>query len=196
MNKRRRISEDGQSSPIKQSTSTVTTPSRTKPNVLPNFMTPTKASLAKSYPHLAKQQQPRGHIPSPTRQTPRRSIAPEGLTDVVEVNGATAGRSFLEIANDGNEEREATIVEPTRISVSVTAKKSSVFETQLSREEEIERQKGILMRRVRLLRAECENLEQQLEQARLSRQNTSDAQRKAKSNIDATMYFLLWWTWS
>ena len=193
MNKRRRISEDGKSSPTKQSATTPTTPSRTKPNVLPNFMTPTKASVAKSYPHLAKQQQqqPRGRISSPTRQPPRRSIAPQGLTEVVEVNGGTTGRSFLEIGNDGDEEREAKIVEPTGMAMSVTAKKSSLVETQLSSEEEIERQKGVLMRRVRLLRAECENLEQQLEQARQSRQNSLDAQRKAQSNVDATMYFLL-----
>ena len=188
MNKRRRVSEDGKSSPIKQSTA-VTTPSRTKPNVLPNFMTPTKASVAKSYPHLAKQQQPRERITSPTRQPPRRSTAPEGLTEVVEVYGATAGRSFREIGNDGDEEREARIVEPTGMAMSVTLKKSNLGETHLSSEEEIERQKAILMRRVRLLRAECESLEQRLEQARQSRQNSFDAQRKAKSNVDATMYF-------
>src|SRR5215471_20804431 len=114
MNKRRRISEDGKSSPIKQSTTAPTTPSSTKPNVLPNFMTPTKASVAKSYPHLAKQQQQlREPVQSPTRQPPRRSIAPEGLTEVVETYGTTASRSFLEIANDRDEEREARTVEPT-----------------------------------------------------------------------------------
>jgi hypothetical protein len=190
MNKRRRISEDGKSSPIKQSTRKATPPSVTKATVLPNFMTPTNASLAKSYPHLAKQQTPRGHIPSPTRQPPRRSIAPEGLTEV-EVYGTTSGRSFLEIANDGDEEREARIVEPTGMAMSVTKKRSSILATHLSSEEEIERQKGVLMRRVRLLRAECENLEQQLEHARQSRQNSLDAQRKAQNNVDATMYFLL-----
>jgi hypothetical protein len=153
-------------------------------------MTPTKASLSKSYPHLAKQQQPRGRISSPIRQPPRRSIAPEGLTEVVGTNGATAGRPFLEIANGGNE-KEARILEPTGMAMSIATTKSSVLETHLSSEEEIEHQKAILMRRIRFLRAECENLEQQLEQARQSRQNSLDAQRKAQSNVDVTMYFLL-----
>jgi hypothetical protein len=58
----------------------------------------------------------------------------------------------------------------------------------LSAEEEMERQKGVLMRRVRMLRAECESLELQIEQARQSRQNTLDAQEKASTNVDATMY--------
>src|SRR5271155_5112722 len=95
LNKRRKISEDGQSSPVNEPT----TPSRkvNNNNLLPSFMTPTKASLAKSYPHLAPNSQPRGgaqRITSPIRQPPRRSIPPEGLTEVVEVHGSSdvAGR--------------------------------------------------------------------------------------------------------
>lgn len=188
MNKRRRISEDGQSSPIKEPT----TPSR-KPNV-PNFMTPTKASLAKSYPHLAKAQPPRGqsqHIPSPVRQPPRRSIPPGTLTGVFEENigSSVAGRSFLDIANEQEDDGipKTDIREPTGMATG--SKKKSIIEAHLSNEEDIERQKGVLMRRLRLLRAECENLEQQLDQARLTRQSILDAQKKAQSNVDATMYF-------
>jgi hypothetical protein len=178
MNKRRRISEDGKISPINEPT---TTPSQ-KLKVMPNFMTPTKASLAKSYPHLAKSQPPRGpsqRIPSPTRQPPRPSVPPQPLTEIIQVNNngsRVMRRSFMDIAND----RET---EPTGMAMG--AKKPEM--THLSSEEEIERQKGVLMRRLRLLRAECENLEQQLDQARQSKQNSLDAQRKASSNVDATM---------
>jgi hypothetical protein len=189
MNKRRRISEDGKSSsPIKDPI----TPNQ-KP--LPNFMTPTKSSLAKSYPHLALQQHQQ-RVPSPTRQLPRRSIPPESLTKVLGGNGRRhEGRSFLDIANEAEEMgiREANLhvnKEPTGLVMSNT-KETGLIETHLAGEEEIERRKGIFMRRLRLLRVECENLEQQLDQATSSQQNTFEAQKKAQSNANATMYFLL-----
>ena len=110
-NKRRRISEEGTSPPVRPPSS----PTRTKPNVLPSFMTPTKASLAKSYPHLVQKSVPRGggeRITSPIRQPPRRSIPPEQqLTEVLGVNGGpnqipAPGRSFLDIANEDEENVE------------------------------------------------------------------------------------------
>jgi hypothetical protein len=194
MSKRRRVSEDGKSSPIKQST----TPSR-KPNVLPSFMTPTKASLAKSYPHLVPKSQPRG-VPqrtlSPIRQAPRRSIPLERPTEVFDANGpGVAGRRFMDIENDGEDSASPNLVveEPTDITVPGKGKviSSAEKETHLSNEEEIERQKSVLMRRLRLLRAECENLETQVDQAKQAQQITLDAQKKAQTNVDATMYFHL-----
>ena len=179
MNKRRRILEESASSPSKQSS----IPVRTS-NVPPNFMTPTKASLAKSYPHLAKSQLPRGpqhRISSPTRQRPRRSVPPEGLTETVEI-----GRPFLDIANEDDDDGMRTLGSP-EIATRAGAKSVAV-ETHLSVEEEIERQKGVLMRRLRVLRGECEILEQKLDQARQSREHLLDAQRKAQSNIEGTMY--------
>src|SRR5271154_4617029 len=99
MNKRRRISEETLASPIKP-------PSRPP---VQNYMTPTKASVAKSYPHLVPKSPARGtgtRVVSPTRTSLRRSVAPEGLTEVVEVNGAVAGvgRKFMDIANEREEE--------------------------------------------------------------------------------------------
>lgn len=186
MSKRRRISEDGKSSPIKQTA----VPSR-KPNVLPSFMTPTKASLAKSYPHLVPKSQPRG-VPqrtvSPIRQAPRRSIPPETPAEVFGVNGpGVAGRRFMDIENDGEEDNAAPnldVVEPRDVKIPGKGKAivSAEKEAHLSNEEEVERQKSVLMRRLRLLRAECENLEIQVDQAK-------QAQKKAQPNIDATMYF-------
>ena len=80
-------------------------------------------------------------------------------------------------------------MEPTGMAMSIKKSRKLVDETHLSNEEEIERQKGILMRRVRSLRTECENLEQALEHAKQSSKNLLDAQRKAQSNVDVTMYF-------
>src|SRR5271170_2050892 len=103
MNKRRRISEETPASPIKQ-------PPPSHPPVAQNFMTPTKASLAKSYPHLVPKSPARGgaggtRVVSPTRIPLRRSVAPEGLTEVVEVNGGgPGGRKFMDIENEGEEE--------------------------------------------------------------------------------------------
>ena len=149
-------------------------------------MTPTKASLAKSYPHLVPKSPARGQrVTSPIRQPPRRSVAPDGLTEVVEVNRSTGpGRRFADIANDTDEEvRDEQVTGPKR-------DKRIVSEVHLSREEEIERRKGVLMRRVRILRAECEGLEVQVEQARQTRQSALDSQEKALGNIDAIMYLL------
>lgn len=191
MNKRRRISKDGQSSPIKDPPMT-TTPSR-KPNLLPNYMTPTKASLSKSYPQLAQQQQQHLHIPSPIKQQhqpPRRSIPPvaDPITEVLQVNNnGTNIRSFLDIAND-NAEEDGIRGEPTGMAMNRNKRVS--IETHLSSEEELERQKGVLMRRLRVLRAECDNLEQQLEQARVTRELTLATQKESQNNIDATMYSL------
>ena len=59
-------------------------------------------------------------------------------------------------------------------------------EGHLSSEEEIERRRGMLMRRLRVLRAECEKLEQQLDVARQSKQSLLDTQES--TNVDTTMY--------
>jgi hypothetical protein len=189
MNKRRRISEDGKPSPIKESTTT-----SHKGNLLPNYMTPTKASLAKSYPQLAAKAPPTttlDRIPSPIRQPPRRSIPPDSLTEVIQVNNnnsnnhGLAGRSFLDIANE-DDPRMDDGRGPTGMAMNMN--KRSIMESHLSSEEEIERQKGVLMRKLRVLRAECENLEQQLDQAKLLRQIFLDSQKKAQTDVDATMY--------
>jgi len=190
MNKRRRISEDSKPSPIKEPA----TPSH-KTNLLPNYMTPTKASLAKSYPQLAAKGPPTttlDRIPSPIRQPPRRSIPPDPLTEVIQVNNnnngnnhGLAGRSFLDIANEDDPKMDDG---REHIGMAMNMDKRSIMESHLSSEEEIERQKGGLMRKLRVLRAECENLEQQLDQAKLLRQMSLDSQKKAQTNVDATMY--------
>jgi len=186
VNKRRRISEDGKSSPSARDPTPTTTPTRSKANVLPSFMTPTKASLAKSYPHLLPKSQQRGgaqRIPSPIRQPPRRSIPPEGLTEVI-TSGAP-GRRLHELADDGLEER-AGRPEPTGMAMSMKTHVGK--EAHLSSAEDVERQRAVLLRRLKLLRAECEGLELQVDQARQARQSTIDAQRRGQLNVDATMY--------
>jgi hypothetical protein len=184
-NKRRRISEDGESSPLRDASS----PRKPTTNVLPSFMTPTKASLAKSYPHLLTKSPARNNRNiSPVRQPPRRSIAPEGgLTDVIQPTQSNApGRSFLDIANDPEDRLLEKDVAPTGMAMAtrpnVTAK-----EVHLSNEEEIERYRTVLMRRVRMLRAECDDLEKQVDQARQATQAMRDAQEKARSDMEATM---------
>ena len=182
--KRRRISNDGRSSPAK----TTTTPPLPT-NVLPSFMTPTKASLAKSYPHLVPKSPARGapqRVSSPTRQPPRRSIPPEGLPEVVGVPGpSVAGRSFLDNANDRQD------IDNRQSKPLTTSTRKPTFATEDDghslNEDELEQRKTMLMRRIRQLRAECENLEQQLDQAKQSKQQSLEAQRKTQSNMDATM---------
>lgn len=184
VNKRRRISEDGKSSPALEPT----TPSR-KANVLPSFMTPTKASLAKSYPHLVPKSPARGggaqRIPSPVRQPPRRSIPPETLTEVI-TSGAP-GRVFQGTANDGVEDR-AGRPEPTGMAMNIQGREGK--ETHISSEEEIERQRGVLLRRLKLLRNECESLAQQVHQAKQTRHSTIEAQQRGQSSLDTIMYTL------
>ena len=70
----------------------------------------------------------------------------------------------------------------------VKEKRTSLVETHLSNEEEIERLRGALMKRIRLLRAECDDLDGQLEQARHTRQTAMDVQDEAvQTNLPATM---------
>lgn len=181
VNKRRRISEDGKSSPVLEPT----TPSR-KAIVLPSFMTPTKASLAKSYPHLVPKSPGRGgaqRIPSPVRQPPRRSIPPETLTEVI-TSGAP-GRSFQDIANGGVEDR-AGRPEPTGMAMNIQGREGN--EAHLSSEEEIERQRGVLLRRLKLLRTECESLVQKVDQARQTRQSAIGTQQRGQLSVEAIMY--------
>jgi hypothetical protein len=186
--KRRRISEDGKSSPVKPTSTTTTASSPAKAQLLPSFMTPTKASLAKSYPHLVPKSQPRigpQRIVSPTRQPPRRSIPPETLTEVVTISNVTK-ETAIDLAQDAVEDTvipKPVVVNPAPVT-NVTGKRKS---SQVSDEEEIERQRGIWMRKLRLLRAECESLEQQLNQARQTKQTVVDAQEKAQRNVNATM---------
>jgi hypothetical protein len=194
MNKRRRISGDGESSEIQQPTTA--TPGKLA--LLPSFMTPTKASLAKSYPHLVPKSQPRQaqRVVSPARRTLRRSIAPEGgVNDALGVDEPTdiGVRSFMEIANDDDRDSAMltlTVREPTTAATtqSMTSHLAMGKEKHLASEEEIEQRKSFLMRRLRLLRAECENLEQQLEQGRQSKQAALSLQKEAQSDADATMY--------
>jgi len=202
MNKRRRISEDTPVSPLKLPP----TPSRAP---LPSYMSPTKASLSKGYPHLVPKSPARGagtRIVSPMRTPVRRSIAPEGLTEVMEVNGgvpAMVGRKFMDIANEGE---DITVEENGRVgsggdediwtedAMSKTKKnnkvetgvKSGIGKGHLSSEEEIEKRRGVLMKRLRVLRAECEKLEQQLDVARQSKQSLLDTQESTP--IETTMY--------
>jgi hypothetical protein len=176
MNKRRRISADDQTPEMKQ------TPTTRKPaNIPPNYMTPTKSSLAKSYPHLLTKSPQRQRTPSP--QKPARSIPPrvsvsERLTEVLQVNGGEpsradiTGKGFEIDSGDG----EPSMVVEGKV-------------RQVSREEEIEREKGILMRRVRLLRIECENLENQLESSRVSSRKSKETNDIAITNVNGTMYF-------
>lgn len=212
-NKRRRLSEDSITSPSRHSTAAPAGASPTrKPSLMRNYMTPTKASIAKSYPHLAKPLSAARQQPSPTRQPgpasprkhpPRPSIPPEPLTEVI------GARSFLDIANapEDNDvlpgEKDDTVREAMAMamamSVGATApavrekeKRKSLVESHLSSEEEIERLRGALMKRIRLLRAECENLEGRLEQTRQTRQTAIDTQEKAvQTNLPATMYLTI-----
>ena len=134
---------------------------------------------------------------------PRRSVAPEGgLTEVLEVNGrvpAVVGRKFMDIANEGDQEEdnarttggdaalgmEDVVVGRKKVEF-VRGKTGGVGEGHLSNEEDIEKRRGVLMRRLRVLRAECEKLEQQLDIARQSKQSLLDTQESTA--VDATMY--------
>ena len=98
----------------------------------------------------------------------------------------------MDIANDIDTAPE---VEPTGMAMATKngvrgapKPKEKEVTTHLSSEEEIEREKSMLMRRLRKLRAECESLEGQLDQARQTRQATLDVQEKARNNVDSTMY--------
>jgi hypothetical protein len=108
-------------------------------------------------------------------------VPPEGLTEVIVNRSSGPGRRFLDIANDGELREE----EPTGMAMGSPI---VVKEGHLSHEEELEKKKGVLMRRVRMLRAECEMLEQQVEQARSMRTNHVDAQEKVLGNVDSMMY--------
>ena len=176
-----------------------------------NYMTPTKASIAKTYPHLAKPLTPsrqqreqqqlsptrqRRHSPSPLKQPPRQSIPPADAQST-QIVGA---RSFLDIANAPEDDHDVAVdekeavQEPAGMAMSIGAtaavkEKRSLVEMHLSNEEEIERLRGALMRRIRLLRADCEDLEGQLEQARHTRQTAMDVQENVvQTNLPATMY--------
>jgi hypothetical protein len=190
--KRRRLSEDGHTSPT---TTPDHTNTATRPPLMRNYMTPTKASVAKSHPHLAKPLTSSLKGTSPTRpqhrlhSPPRRSIPPDPPTEVI------GARSFLDIANapDDNDPKpleEEEEEEPTRMAVSVRRERGrGLVETHLSSEEEIERLRNALMRRIRLLRAECEGLEGQVEGARQAMQKTMQTQELAvQTNLPATMY--------
>jgi hypothetical protein len=200
ISKRRRISKDGKSSPVKNTEDSNLSPLKVPPNVLPSYMTPTKASLGKSYPHLVSKSPVRGtqNIPvSPLRQPPRRSIPPEltgGLTEVLGVHGGKAdgailGSRFLDIANESDDYALQKDEEPTGMAMAVgkrsTAPRQSMH---LSNEEEIEKHRSVLMRRLRVLRTECEDLEKQVDQARHATQTSKDARAKARADVDATMY--------
>ena len=168
--KRRKISQDLPESNENQSENIVSS----RKLLPPNYMTPTKASLAKSYPQLlpkATQTPTQMRVSSPKKTIPRASIPPADVTEVALKNGAA--RSFSSIAMDD---------EPPPMVM--TGKKKVVTE-HLSSEEEIEKRRGILLRRVRMLRAECEVLEQQVEIARQSQENISDSGSK---NVDEMMY--------
>jgi hypothetical protein len=110
-------------------------------------------------------------------------VPPEGLTEVIVNRSSGPGRRFLDIANDGEEESRGE--EPTGMAMESPI---VVKEGHLSYEEELERKKGVLMRRVRMLRAECEMLEQQVEQARSTRSNYVDAQEKVLGSVDSMMF--------
>jgi hypothetical protein len=189
-NKRPRISEEEESATLNP-----TSPTRKKPNVLPSFMTPTKASVAKSYPHLVQKSVPRGGAErniSPIRQPPRRSRPPEQqLTDVLEVNAGSkrAPAPGREIAN----EEEDDYVRPSENGrdPGETVKGKEVDKGKhLSTEEEIERQRSVLIRRLRLLRAECETLEQKVEQVTQEKE-TLEAQEKTQRDVDVAMFIVL-----
>lgn len=73
--------------------------------------------------------------------------------------------------------------EPTGMVVSVGATidrgMSEAADTHLSSEEEIERLRGALMRRIRVLPAECEGLEEQFEVAQQRRQTAMESHEQA-----------------
>ena len=108
------------------------------------------------------------------------------------MNGSNAlGRSFLDIENgdDDSATGKKAVEQPTGMAMNVLGKKGgAVKDGHLSNEEEIERHRGVLMRRLRMLRAACEDLEKQVDQARHASQKSKDAQDKAQKNVDATMY--------
>jgi len=128
-------------------------------------MTPTKASLAKSFPHLLAapvSTLPRDRTLSPAkpRRQTRSSIPPEGLTEVVEVNG----RHSL-----SKEDARVTLGKETSAGTTVQGQKSTT-ENQTVQGNEDDLERG-LMRRVRILRAECDGLEQQIENAKQMEDN-------------------------
>jgi hypothetical protein len=139
--KRRRLSDDVLSSPGK--------PRPPSHGLLPSFMTPTKASLAKTFPHLL----PPTKTPTTTRakkRVTRSSIPPEGLTEVVE----TIGESEVDVSFSGEKVSEVEAVTP------------STRRPPEGKGQHVERYKASLLFRVRKLRAECGVLEQQVDNAR------------------------------
>jgi len=155
-------------------------------------MTPTKASLAKSYPHLLPKSPARGaqRVPSPIRQPPRRSIPPEGgLTEVVGVNEYGRTRKLVDTVNDEQDTRPTDTEESTEAGTAIkTPNPPTEKDPPSLNEEEIEQRRAAMTRRLKQLRAECENLEQQLDLAKQSKQQSLEAQKKIQSNLDATMY--------
>ena len=132
---------------------------------------------------------------SATRTPLKRSIAAEGLAEVEEVNGATAsaGRMFTNIASAAERPDESgdgravwKVDEGVEAMKSFAGGKGGVWEGHLSSEEEIEKRRGLLMTRLRMLRAECERLEQQVDVARQSRQSALATQEFTA--VDTTMY--------
>ena len=124
-------------------------------------------------------------IASPTRQPPRRSIPPEALTEVVTIPTAANDRE-IELSQEAQAEDNVAPKPVVVESSTVASGKRKV--SHVNDEEEIERQRGIWIRKVRLLRGECESLEGQLNQARQNTQNTNDAREKAARDVNSTMY--------
>jgi len=106
---------------------------------------------------------------------------------VIQLTQSNApGRSFLDIANDPEDRLLEKDVAPTGMAMA-TRSNVTAKEVHLSNEEEIERYRTVLMKRVRMLRAECDDLEKQVDQARQAKQAMRDAQEKARSDMEATM---------
>jgi hypothetical protein len=196
-NKRPHIIEEEESATLNP----ISSPSRKKPNVLPSFMTPTKASLSKSYPHLVQKSVPRGGAGrnvSPIRQPPRRSIPPEQqqqqLTEVLEVNDGSKqapGRNLVESSNE-EEDDSMRPLKSGKDPEGMVKGKDVGKGKHLSTEAEIERQRSVLMRRLRLLRAECETLEQKVEQTTQEKEVVeAQVQEKTQRDVDAAMFVLL-----
>jgi hypothetical protein len=184
-NKRRRISnEDGPSASTRQAPQT---PPPKPTTALPNYMTPTKASLAKSYPHLIPKSPARTNpqIPSPKKR-------PQFFATRQVRNSPLKERSFLEIASEGDDDAAVADANGDESGLqTVDSRMKKQKETHLETEEEIERQRAILMCRVRLLRAECESLEQQIEQVVESKESADDIERTIQQDMDTTMYIII-----
>lgn len=129
-------------------------------------------------------------MPSPIRRSPRRSIPPEGgLTEVVGVHEYERTRKLVDTANDEQDTRPTDTEESTEAgTTNKTPNLATEKDPQLPNEEETELRRAAMTRRLKQLRAECENLEQQLDLAKQSKQQSLEAQKKIQSNLEATMY--------